>query len=92
MTGFVNNENMKNAGFVVQYTFGTFQAMLDEQYQAPVYGLYQGPALYTNFNYATGFTSAAYDYSYNLSIDPSMYDNFYNSYFIKDPADAYWLQ
>ena len=92
VTGFVNNENMKNAGFVVQYTFGTFQAMLDEQYQAPVYGLYQGPALYTNFNYATGFTSATYDYSYNLSIDPSMYDNFYNSYFIKDPADAYWLQ
>ncbi|MDE5893194.1 MAG: hypothetical protein K2H45_09755 [Acetatifactor sp.] len=92
VTGFANNDNLKNAGFDVQYTFGTFQAMLDEQYQAPVYGLYQGPALYTCFNYATGFTSAAYDYSYNLTIDPGMYDDGWNNYFIKDEADAYWLK
>lgn len=92
VTGFANNDNMLAAGFNVQYTFGTFQAMLDEQYQAPVYGLYQGPALYTCFNYATGFTSAVYDYSYNLTIDPGMYDDGWNNYYIKDEADAYWLQ
>ena len=91
MTGFVSNENIIAAGFNVQYTVGEFAPMLDEQYQAPVYGYYQGPAMYTCFNYATGFTSAAYDYSYNLTIDPAEYDN-YSAYYIKDMADAYWLK
>ncbi len=92
MTGFATNDNITNAGFVVQTTMGTFEAMLDEQYQKPVYGLYQGPALYTCFNYATGFTSTIYDYAYNLTIDPVRFDGNWNGYFIKDPADAYWLK
>lgn len=91
VTGFANNDNLAKAGFNVQYTFGTFQAMLDEMYQAPVYNLYQGPAMYTCFNFATGFTSAAYDYSYQLTIDPGMYEDGWNGYYIKDKADAYWL-
>lgn len=91
MTGLVSNENIINAGFNVQYTLGDFNPMLDELYQAPVYGYYGGTPLYTCFNYATGFTSAAYDFSYNLTIDPSMYDD-YSQYYIKDEADAYWLK
>lgn len=91
MTGFVNNENIKTAGFEVQYTLGDFNPMLDELYQAAVYGFYGGTPLYTCFNFATGFTSAAYDYSYNLTIDPSMFDD-YSQYYIKDVADAYWLK
>lgn len=91
MTGFMSNENILNAGFVVQNTIGDFNPMLDELYQAPVYGYYSGTPLYTCFNFATGFTSAAYDYSYNLTIDPAEYDN-YSAYYIKDLADAYWLQ
>ena len=91
MTGFVANENLAAAGFAVQYTVGEFSPMQDELYQMAVYGYYSGTPLYTCFNLATGFTSAAYDYSYNMTIDPSMYDN-YSAYYIKDEADIYWLQ
>lgn len=91
MTGFVANENLAAAGFAVQYTVGEFSPMMDELYQMAVYGYYSGTPLYTCFNFATGFTSAAYDYSYNMTIDPSMYDN-YSAYYIKDEADIYWLQ
>lgn len=91
MTGFVANENLAAAGFAVQYTVGEFSPMMDELYQAAVYGYYAGTPLYTCFNFATGFTSAAYDYSYKMTIDPSMYDN-YSAYYIKDEADIYWLQ
>ena len=91
MTGFMNNENIINAGFVVQNTVGEFSPMLDELYQAAVYGYYGGTPVYTCFNFATGFTSAAYDYSYNWTIDPAEYDN-YSICYVKDQADAYWLQ
>ena len=91
MTGFASNENIKAAGFEVQYTVGEFNPMLDELYQAAIYGYYGGTPLYTCFNYATGFTSAAYDFAYNLTIDPAMYDD-YSQYYVKDEADAYWLK
>ena len=91
MTGFMNNENIINAGFVVQNTVGEFSPMRDELYQAAVYGYYGGTPVYTCFNFATGFTSAAYDYSYNWTIDPAEYDN-YSICYVKDQADAYWLQ
>ncbi len=91
MTGFMENENIIAAGFAVQNTIGDFNPMLDELYQQQVYGFYQGTPMYTCFNFATGFTSAAYDYSYNMTIDPDMYDN-YSAYYIKDTADIYWLK
>ena len=91
VTGFMESENIKAAGFVVQNTVGDFSPMLDELYQAPIYGFYSGTPLYTCFNFATGFTSAVYDYSYNWTIDPAEYDN-YSICYIKDLADAYWLQ
>ena len=91
MTGFQANENIKAAGFEIQYTHGEFSPMLDELYQMAVYGYYAGTPMYSCFNFATGFTSAAYDYSWNMTIDPSMYDN-YSSYYLKDAADIYWLQ
>ena len=91
VTGFMENENIKAAGFVVQNTIGEFNPMLDELYQAPIYGFYSGTPLYTCFNFATGFTSAVYDYSYNWEIEPTMFDN-YSICYIKDLADAYWLK
>ena len=91
MTGFASNDNMLAAGFNVQYTIGDFAPMLDELYQAAVYGYYSGSPLYSVFNFATGFTSAAYDYSYQMTIDPAMYDD-YSAYYIKDQADVYWLK
>ena len=91
MTGFASNDNVIAAGFNVQYTIGDFAPMLDELYQAAVYGYYSGSPLYSVFNFATGFTSAAYDYAYNMTIDPAMYDD-YSAYYIKDEADIFWLK
>ena len=91
VTGFMENANIKGAGMVVQNTIGDFNPMLDELYQAPIYGYYQGTPMYGAFNFATGFNSAVYDYSWNMTIDPSMYDD-YSYYYIKDLADFYWLQ
>lgn len=91
VTGLMENENVKAAGMVVQNNIGEFNPMLDELYQAPIYGFYSGTPLYTCFNFATGFTSAAYDYAYNWTIDPVEYEN-YSICYIKDLADAYWLK
>ena len=91
VTGFMENENIKAAGFVVQNTIGEFNPMLDELYQAPVNGFYGGTPLYTCFNFATGFTSAVYDYSWTWELEPTMFDN-YSSCYLKDLADAYWLK
>lgn len=90
MTGFMENENIKTAGMVVQNNIGDFSPMLDELYQQAVYGYYGGTPMYSCFNFATGFTSAAYDYAYYMTIDPDMYDN-WSQYYIKDTADIFWL-
>jgi len=88
LTGFMENENVKAAGFVVYNTIGDFAPMLDELYQSAVYGYYSGSPLYCLFNFATGFNSALYDYSYNWSIEPDMFEN--NSIcYLKDLADVY---
>ena len=89
-TGFKENENVTAAGMVVYNTTGDFAPMLDELYQAAVYGYYAGSPMYCAFNFATGFNSAVYDYSYNLTIDPSLYDD-YSAYYLKDYADIFWL-
>ncbi len=91
MTGFLKNDNLSTAGFNVQYTLGDFNPMIDELSQAAIYGFYQGTPLYTCFNLATGYNSAVYDYSYNLTIDPDEFDN-YSLFYIKDEADAYWFE
>ena len=89
-TGLKENENVTAAGMVVYNTSGDFAPMLDELYQAAVYGYYSGSPMYCAFNFATGFNSAVYDYAYYNTIDPSMYSD-YSNYYIKDYADVYWL-
>jgi len=89
-TGFRENDNVKKAGMVVYNTIGDFAPMLDELYQAAVYGFYAGTPMYCAFNFATGFNSAAYDYAFNMTIDPAMYED-YSAYYIKDYADVCWL-
>lgn len=90
-TGFKVNDNVAAAGMVVYNTIGDFAPMLDELYQQAVYGYYSGTPMYCTFNFATGFNSAVYDYSFNMTIDPSMYDD-YSAYYIKDSADIFWLK
>ncbi len=89
-TGLKENENVIAAGMAVYNTIGDFAPMLDELYQQAVYGYYAGSPMYCAFNFATGFNSAVYDYSYYNTIDPSMYSD-YSNYYIKDYADIYWL-
>ena len=89
-TGLKENENVKKSGMVVYNTIGEFNPMLDELYQQAVYGYYSGTPMYCAFNFATGFNSAAYDYAFNMTIDPAMYDD-YSAYYIKDFADILWL-
>ncbi len=89
-TGFRENDNVKKAGMLVYNQLGDFAPMLDELYQQAVYGFYAGTPMYCAFNFATGFNSAAYDYSWNMTIDPSLYDD-YSAYYIKDYADVCWL-
>jgi hypothetical protein len=89
-TGFRTNANVERVGMKVFNTIGDFAPMLDELYQQAVYGFYAGTPLYCAFNFATGFNSAAYDYSWNMTIDPAMYDD-YSQYYIKDAADICWL-
>lgn len=90
-TGFQANDNIIAAGFAVQNTIGDFNPMLDELTQGGYGVSYNGVPTYNCFNFATGFTSAAYDYAYNMTIDPTYYD-VYSSYYIKDEADIYWLK
>ncbi len=90
VTGFEQNDNIIAAGFAVQKTIGDFNPMLDELYQKQVNGYYSGTPMYTCFNFATGFTSAIYDYSWNWSIDPFYFEN-YSVNYVKDIADIYWL-
>ena len=90
-TGFRENDNVKKAGMVVYNTLGDFAPMLDELYQQAAYGYYAGTPMYCAFNFATGFNSAAYDYAFNMTIDPAMYDD-YSIYYIKDYADILWLK
>ncbi len=91
VTGFMENDNMKSAGFVVQQTVGDFNPMLDELYQGALGVSYNGTPTYNCFNFATGFNTAAYDYSYNWRLDPYYFEN--NSVcYVKDLADAYWVE
>ena len=89
-TGFKENANVERVGMKVYNTLGDFAPMLDELYEQAVYGFYAGTPLYCAFNFATGFNSAAYDYSWNMTIDPTLYDD-YSSYYIKDFADICYL-
>lgn len=92
VNAFQENSALKDIGMVVQNTFGDFYPMLAELIQGNYgSGTYGGTPLYSAFNYATGFNSAVYDYAYNNSIDPSMYDD-YQNYYIRDIADVIWLK
>lgn len=89
LNGWASTDIIGQMGMVVQYQFGDFTPMLGEFYQYAGYG-YQGPALYGAFNFATGYNSAVYDYSYNWTFDPNFYDD-YSSAYLKDAADYYYL-
>ena len=89
-TGFRENANVEACGMKVYNQLGDFQPMLDELYQEAAYGYYSGTPMYCAFNFATGFSSAIYDYAYNWSIEPNFFAN-YSACYLKDYADIYWM-
>ncbi len=73
-------------GAYITYTSCDFNSGLYGEYlQMSEYG-WDGVAKLCAINFATGFTSAAYDYYFYWTIDPDLYDA-YSGYYIMDEAD-----
>ena len=82
------NAATKDIGMYITYTSCDFNSGLYGEYlQIPSYGFDGVPKL-SCINFATGFNSAIYDFSWNWTIDPDLYDD-YSQYYIKDEADFY---
>ncbi|MBR2986697.1 MAG: hypothetical protein IKC63_01630 [Clostridia bacterium] len=89
VTAWQTNPNATTAiGMYITYTECDFNGGLyGELYRYEQYG-YDGTPKLNAVNFATGFTSAIYDYSFNWTINPDMYDQ-YQMAFIADEAD-FW--
>ena len=73
-------------GMYITYTSCDFTSGLYGEYlQISDYG-WDGVAKLSCINFATGFTSAIFDYSWNWTIDPALYDDV-SAYYIMDEAD-----
>ncbi len=84
---FAGSSNITNIGMTVQYSTGSFAAMLAELYQQDYGGAtYGGTPTYSAFNFATGFNSAVYDYSWNCTVDNEMFLD-YSQWYLMDAAD-----
>lgn len=89
ISSWATSSALQQIGMAVQYKLGDFTPMLGELYQYEGYG-YNGVATYNAFNFATGYNSAAYNYSFNCSIEPNLFEN-NSQWYIKDAADYYYI-
>lgn len=89
ISSWATSSALQQIGMAVQYKLGDFTPMLGELYQYEGYG-YNGVATYNAFNFAIGYNSAAYDYSFNCSIEPNLFEN-NSQWYIKDAADYYYI-
>ncbi len=89
ISSWATSSALQQIGMAVQYKLGDFTPMLGELRQDAGSG-YNGVATYNAFNFATGYNSAAYDYSFNCSIEPSLFEN-NSQWYIKDAADYYYI-
>ena len=89
ITAWQSNENATTKiGAYITYTSCDFTTGLyGELLQIEQYG-WDGVAKLCAINYATGFTSAIYDMSWNFTIDPEMYADYSRAY-VMDEAD-FW--
>ena len=75
-------------GMYITYTDIDFTSGLyGEMHRIEDYG-YKGTPKLNAINFATGFTSAIYDYSWNWTIDPELYND-YSACYVMDSAD-FW--
>ena len=89
VTAWQANPNATTAiGMYITYTSCDFASGLYGEYlQMEDYG-WDGVAKCCGINYATGFTSAIYDFSWNWTIDPEIYADYSYTYFM-DEADFF---
>ncbi len=74
-------------GMYITYTSTDFNTGLyGELMQMTEYG-WDGVAKLNALNFATGFTSSIYDYSWNWTINPDLFAAGYSVCFVKDEAD-----
>lgn len=89
LTDWVGSENATTKiGMYIVYTETDFNTGLYCEYQQSTEDGWDGVAKLNAINFATGFTSAAYDYSWNWTINPDLYAN-YSAYYVMDEADFY---
>jgi hypothetical protein len=86
ITSWQTNPNAgERIGAYLTYTSGDLNSALYGEYgQKPAYGFTK--ARYGAVNFATGYTSAAYDQSFSWTIDKELFPN-YSSNYLMDEAD-----
>lgn len=83
-----NGDSTTKIGMYITYTSAEFlPAVYGELSRMENYG-YDGTPKLNAVNFASGFTSAAYDYAFNWTINPDMYDD-YSAAYVMDEAD-FW--
>ena len=89
LTAWAENTTMTKAiGMYIVYTSTDFMTGLyGELSRMEDYG-YNGTPKLNAINFATGFTSALYDYSWNWTINPELYDA-YSVCYVLDEADFF---
>ena len=83
-------KSFANCGIYLIGQLGSIETLQEELFQRALYGNYDGMPKYGAFVFSTKLESAMYDYSFNLTVDPQLYDDL-SSYFLKDPADIFWI-
>ena len=76
-------------GMHITYTSTDFTTGLYGELMRDTDSGYNGVPKLNAINFATGFTSAVYDYSWNWTINPELFDQGYSVCFVKDEAD-FW--
>ena len=89
LTAWQNNPAATTAiGMYITYTSTDFTKGIYGEFCRSKEDGYDGTPKLNAVNFATGFTSAVYDFSFNWTIDPDMYDN-YSTAYIMDEADFF---
>ena len=88
----LKNEVFKDAGMLISVTEGSYPEAMDELYQKPVSGYYQGLPLQCAFDAdSRNYASAPMNDSVLFAVNPKEYEVFSQSFF-RDPADVVWLK
>ncbi len=85
-TMLANGAATKDAGIEIKQSVMTFPELLNYMYRQDAYGLggdYSVPT-YNMFNLATGFSSGAYDFSFEFTTDPAYLEEGYNTTHLYD--------